>query len=100
MTALPLPGRAATPTVMMTVSAAASGTSSAAVFNFGIPAGATGSPGAAATVAAGVAADGFGMMINSSRAILYAGAGEDFADAARQAARLTRDEINRCRVLP
>ena len=54
----------------------------------------------AATVAAGVAADGFGMMINSSRAILYAGAGEDFADAARQAARLTRDEINRCRVLP
>jgi orotidine-5'-phosphate decarboxylase len=54
----------------------------------------------AATVAAGAAADGYGMMINSSRAILYAGGGEDFADAARQAARLTRDEINRCRALP
>jgi orotidine-5'-phosphate decarboxylase len=54
----------------------------------------------AATVAAGAAADGFGMMINSSRAILYAGDGEDFADAARQAARLTRDQINRCRRLP
>jgi orotidine-5'-phosphate decarboxylase len=54
----------------------------------------------AATVAAGAAADGYGMMINSSRAILYAGGGENFADAARQAARLTRDEINRCRVLP
>jgi len=54
----------------------------------------------AATVAAGAAADGFGMMINSSRAILYAGDGEDFADAARQAARLTRDQINRCRRVP
>lgn len=54
----------------------------------------------AATVAAGAAADGLGMMINSSRAILYAGDGEDFADAARQAARLTRDQINRCRRVP
>ena len=54
----------------------------------------------AATVAAGAAPDGFGMMINSSRAILYAGDGEDFADAARQAARLTRDQINRCRRVP
>jgi orotidine-5'-phosphate decarboxylase len=51
----------------------------------------------AATVAAGCSADGFGMMINSSRAILYAGAGEGFAAAARQAALDTRDTINRYR---
>lgn len=54
-----------------------------------------------ATVAAGRSADGTGLMINSSRAILYAGAksvdSEDFAAAARQAARATRDEINACR---
>jgi orotidine-5'-phosphate decarboxylase len=39
------------------------------------------------------------MMINSSRAILYAAAqqGEDFAAAARRVARETRDEINRYR---
>jgi orotidine-5'-phosphate decarboxylase len=51
----------------------------------------------AATVAAGRDASGAGMMINSSRAILYAGAGEDFADAARRAAIETRDAINRFR---
>jgi len=33
------------------------------------------------------------MMINSSRAILYASAGEDFADAARKVAMATRDAI-------
>jgi orotidine-5'-phosphate decarboxylase len=33
-------------------------------------------------------------LINSSRAILYAGKGEDFATAARQAALETRDAIN------
>jgi orotidine-5'-phosphate decarboxylase len=54
----------------------------------------------AATVAAGRDAGGLGMMINSSRAILYAGRGEDFAQAARQAARDTRDLIERCRRLP
>jgi orotidine-5'-phosphate decarboxylase len=54
----------------------------------------------AATVAAGRDAGGLGMMINSSRAILYAGRGEDFARAARQAARDTRDLIERCRRLP
>jgi orotidine-5'-phosphate decarboxylase len=48
----------------------------------------------AATVTAGQTADGYGLMINSSRAILYAGAGEDFAAAARQAALATRDAIN------
>ena len=36
-------------------------------------------------------------MISSSRAILYAGNGEDFADAARAAAQALRDEINRYR---
>lgn len=49
-----------------------------------------------ATVRAGRTADGTGMMINSSRAILYAKAqdGEDFAAAARRVARETRDAIN------
>ncbi len=47
-----------------------------------------------ATVRAGRTTDGTGLMINSSRAILYAGDGEDFAEAARRAARDTRDAIN------
>jgi orotidine-5'-phosphate decarboxylase len=47
----------------------------------------------AATVAAGATADGFGMVINSSRAVLYASNGPDFADAARAVAATTRDEI-------
>jgi orotidine-5'-phosphate decarboxylase len=55
-----------------------------------------------ATVAAGKTANGSGMMINSSRAILYAEpdalAGEDFALAARRVALETRDAINRFRV--
>ena len=51
----------------------------------------------AATLAAGRTADGTGLMINSSRAVLYAGKGEDFAEAAREAARGTRDAINACR---
>lgn len=50
-----------------------------------------------ATVAAGRDARGEGMMINSSRAILYAGKGEDYAQAARRAALDTRDAINRAR---
>lgn len=50
-----------------------------------------------ATVNAGKTASGAGLMINSSRAILYAGKGEDFAAAARAAAIATRDEINRYR---
>ena len=51
----------------------------------------------AATVTAGQDDQGQGMMINSSRAILYASAGEDFAQAARRVAQDTRDEINRFR---
>ena len=50
-----------------------------------------------ATVKAGKTASGTGLMINSSRAILYAGKGEDFADAARKVAMETRDAINRYR---
>ena len=54
----------------------------------------------AASVKAGQTADGTGMVINSSRAILYAGGGTDFADAARAAAQATRDDINRHRQRP
>jgi orotidine-5'-phosphate decarboxylase len=50
-----------------------------------------------AAVQAGQNARGDGMVINSSRAILYAGHGDDFAAAAREVARRTRDEINRHR---
>lgn len=50
----------------------------------------------AATVTSGRTAGGTGMMINSSRAILYAApaAGEDFAMAARRVAEETRNAIN------
>jgi orotidine-5'-phosphate decarboxylase len=51
----------------------------------------------AASVQAGSSTDGTGMLINSSRAILYASSGDDFAAAARQAALETRDAINRFR---
>ena len=47
-----------------------------------------------ATVRAGRTVDGTGLMINSSRAILYAGKDEGFAAAARQAAIATRAAIN------
>lgn len=50
-----------------------------------------------ACVAAGQDSNGFGLVINSSRAILYAGSGEDFATHARAAAQGTRDQINRAR---
>jgi orotidine-5'-phosphate decarboxylase len=50
-----------------------------------------------ATVRAGRSADGTGMMINSSRAILYASSDSDFADAARRVAVATRDQINQFR---
>jgi len=38
---------------------------------------------------------GTGMIINSSRAILYASSGNDFAQAARKVAQATRDALNR-----
>lgn len=42
----------------------------------------------------GRSADGTGLIVSSSRAILYASAGENFALAARTATRQLRDEIN------
>jgi orotidine-5'-phosphate decarboxylase len=42
-------------------------------------------------------ADGTGLIVSSSRAILYASPGDDFADAAAKAAKSLRDEINRYR---
>ena len=42
-------------------------------------------------------ADGNGLMINSSRGIIYAGHEEHFAQAARAAADDLRQAINRCR---
>ncbi len=45
-------------------------------------------------VAAGQTAAGAGLVINSSRAILYASDGEDFAAAARRETERLRDEIN------
>ena len=55
----------------------------------------------AATVSAGQTGSGLGLMLNSSRAILYAGEGKgwngDFAAAARQAALDTCAAINACR---
>ncbi len=47
-----------------------------------------------ATVKAGRTASATGLMINSSRAILYAGKDEQFAAAARKVALETRDSIN------
>lgn len=48
----------------------------------------------AAVLKHGRTADGTGLMINSSRGIIYAGNGEDFAAKARAAARNLRDTIN------
>ena len=45
-------------------------------------------------VANGTTPDGFGLIINSSRGIIYADKGENFAPAAGEAARILRDLIN------
>ncbi|HQR03304.1 MAG: orotidine-5'-phosphate decarboxylase [Proteobacteria bacterium] len=50
-----------------------------------------------ATVKAGRSGNGTGLMINSSRAILYASSSEDYAAAARRVAQETRDRVNRYR---
>ncbi|WP_024889418.1 orotidine-5'-phosphate decarboxylase [Luteimonas huabeiensis] len=42
-------------------------------------------------------ADGNGLMVSSSRAILYASAGDDYAEAAAAAARSLRDTLNAAR---
>lgn len=52
-----------------------------------------------ACVTAGVTKDMTGMMINSSRAILYASKAEDFKEAAARVAQETRDKINAARSL-
>ena len=52
-----------------------------------------------ACVTAGVTKDMTGMMINSSRAILYASKAEDFKEAAARVAQETRDKINAARNL-
>lgn len=44
-------------------------------------------------VRAGRTADGYGLVINSSRGIIYASGGDDFADRAGLAARELRDQI-------
>ncbi len=51
----------------------------------------------AAVIEQGASRDRTGLVISSSRAILYASGDADFADAARAAARAQRDEINRYR---
>ena len=51
----------------------------------------------AAVFANGATADGTGLIISSSRAVLYASSGADYAAAARAAALKLRDEINLCR---
>ena len=48
----------------------------------------------AKVMAAGKTKAGTGLVISSSRAILYASSGEDFASAARKAAQQLRDRIN------
>ncbi|BAV96511.1 orotidine-5'-phosphate decarboxylase [Lysobacter enzymogenes] len=52
---------------------------------------------AQAVVGNAKSADGTGLMINSSRAILYASSGDDYAEAAAAATRALRDDINRYR---
>ena len=44
----------------------------------------------------GLDAHSRGIMINSSRGIIYAGKGAGFANAAREAAQTLRDDINKC----
>src|SRR3546814_656591 len=51
----------------------------------------------AAVVENGLAADGAGLLVSSSRAILYASSGDDYAEAAASEARALCDEINRYR---
>lgn len=50
-----------------------------------------------ALVTAGKTTDGTGLIISSSRAVLYASSGDDFAQAARRVAQAARDEINQYR---
>lgn len=49
---------------------------------------------AQSVIKAGINSKGTGLIINSSRSILYSSEGEDFAESARNVAIQTRDEIN------
>ena len=49
------------------------------------------------TVKAGIDKNGRGMIINSSRGIIYASSDKDFAQAARRETLKLRDEINKYR---
>ena len=51
----------------------------------------------AAVLRVGQAASGDGLVINSSRGIIYAASDDSFAAAAGRAARALRDQINACR---
>jgi orotidine-5'-phosphate decarboxylase len=51
----------------------------------------------AAAVAAGIDVRGESLMVSSSRGIIYAGSGADFADRAREAVVRLRDEVNAVR---
>ncbi len=50
-----------------------------------------------AVVSNAKSSDGTGLIVSSSRAILYASSGDDYAEAAAQATRALRDDINRHR---
>jgi orotidine-5'-phosphate decarboxylase len=51
----------------------------------------------AATIHAGLDADGFGAIVNASRSVTYASTGDDYATAARTAAIALCDEIEQAR---
>ena len=51
----------------------------------------------AAAVRAGLDPDGLGLVVNASRAVTYAGDGDDFAGRARAAALALRDAVNEVR---
>jgi orotidine-5'-phosphate decarboxylase len=48
-------------------------------------------------VRAGINSQKSGLIINSSRGIIFASSGKDFAETARAAAKMLRDEINKYR---
>ncbi len=50
-----------------------------------------------ASVKAAVNSEGTGIMVNSSREVIFASKGDDFADAARSKAEFLRDQINKYR---
>jgi orotidine-5'-phosphate decarboxylase len=52
---------------------------------------------AATVVREGATTDGTGLVVNSSRAILYASGGDDFAQAARRATAQLRDALSQAR---